>query len=128
MNDNTTKVDSTRKVGAAAEETACWFLAELGYRILKRNWQIRGGELDIVGEKDGILVFFEVKARYSHEFGLPVEALTPAKLRFLRRSAQIFIHQNHLEKMQARFDAVLIDYVLGNPKIEVIENIVSASY
>lgn len=128
MNDNNVKNDSTRKVGAKAEEVACRYLAERDYKIIKRNWQIRGGELDIVAEKDGILVFIEVKARYSHEFGLPIESLTASKLRFLRRSALIFIHQNHFEKMQARFDAVLIDYVLGNPKIEIIENILSSSY
>ena len=115
---------STRKVGAEAEERACWFLSELGYQILKRNWQIRGGELDIVAQKDGVLVFIEVKARYSHEFGLPIESITYSKTRFLRRSAQIYMHQYHLEKMQSRFDLVCIDYVLGNPKIELIENII----
>ena len=115
--------DSTRKVGAKAEEVACWFLSERGYKIIKRNWQIRGGELDIVAEKNGILVFIEVKARFSHDFGLPVESITPNKIRFLKRSAQIYIHQNHLYNKQARFDVVLIDYVLGNPRIDLIENI-----
>ena len=116
--------DSTRKVGARAEEVACWFLAERGYKIIKRNWQIRGGELDIIAEKEGVLVFVEVKARYSHEFGLPVESITSSKIRFLKRSAQIYIHQNHFYNKQARFDVVLIDYVLGNPKIDLMENII----
>lgn len=116
------KKDSTRKVGAKAEELACRILAEKGYRILKQNFQIRGGEIDIIAEHKGILVFVEVKARYSHDFGLPIESITQSKVRFLKRSAQFYIHQNHLYEKQARFDVVTIDYVLGNPKIELIEN------
>jgi putative endonuclease len=120
--DNHIKKDSTRKVGSKAEELACYFLAERGYKIIKRNFTVRGGELDVIAEKNGVLVFIEVKARYSHDFGLPIESITPAKIRFLRRSAQIFIHQNHLHNKLARFDVVTIDYVLGNPKIEILEN------
>jgi len=116
------KKESSRKVGANAEELACWILAERGYKILKQNFQIRGGEIDIIAEHEGILVFVEVKARYSHDYGLPVESITQSKIRFLKRSAQFYIHQNHLYEKQARFDVVTIDYVLGNPKIELIEN------
>lgn len=119
---NSHKNDSNRKVGSKAEELACYFLVERGYKILKRNFTVRGGELDIIAEKGGVLVFIEVKARYSHEFGLPIESITPSKVRFLQRCAQIFIHQNHLHQKLARFDVVTIDYVLGNPKIEIIEN------
>lgn len=119
---DTNSTISTRKIGANAEEVACRVLAEKGYKILKQNFQIRGGELDIIAEHLGILVFVEVKARYSHGFGLPVESITKSKIGFLKRAAQYYIHQNHLYKKQARFDVVTIDYVLGNPKIEIIEN------
>ena len=114
--------DSTRKVGSKAEELACRFLAERGYKILKQNFQIRGGEIDIIAEHKGILVFIEVKARYSHDFGLPIESITRSKIGFLKRAAQFYIHQNHLYEKMARFDVVTIDYVLGNPKIELLEN------
>lgn len=120
MNDNA--IISTRKVGANAEEMACRILAEKGYKILKQNFQIRGGEIDIIAEHKGVLVFVEVKARYSHDFGLPIESITQSKVRFIKRSAQFYIHQNHLYEKLARFDVVTIDYVLGNPKIEVMEN------
>ena len=114
--------ESTRKVGSNAEEMACRVLAEKGYKILKRNFQIRGGEIDIIAEHNKVLVFVEVKARYSHDFGLPIESITQSKVRFIKRAAQFYIHQNHLYEKQARFDVVTIDYVLGNPKIEVMEN------
>ena len=123
MTDKPTK-DSTRTVGRAGEDIACQFLSRRGYHILDRNWQIRGGELDIIAECRGVLVFIEVKARFSHDFGLPVESITPNKVRVLKRSAHIYIHQNHLYNTPARFDLVSIDYVLGNPKIELIENII----
>ena len=121
MQDKSVK-DSTRKVGSRAEDLACRILAEKGYKILKQNFQIRGGEIDIIAEQQGVLVFVEVKARYSHDFGLPIESITPSKVRFLKRAAQFYIHQNHLYEKSARFDVVTIDYVLGNPKIEIIEN------
>ncbi len=113
---------STRKVGSNAEEMACRILAERGYKIVKRNYQIRGGEIDIITEREGVLVFVEVKARYSHDFGLPVESITRSKIGFLKRAAQFYIHRNHLYEQLARFDVVTIDYVLGNPKVEIIEN------
>jgi putative endonuclease len=122
MNDPSSTTVSNRKIGSNAEEMACRVLAEKGYKILKQNFQIRGGEIDIIAEHLGILVFVEVKARYSHDFGLPIESITQNKVRFIKRAAQFYIHQNHLYEKQARFDVVTIDYVLGNPKIEVMEN------
>ncbi len=122
MNDPSSTTVSNRKIGSNAEEMACRVLAEKGYKILKRNFQIRGGEIDIIAEHNKVLVFVEVKARYSHDFGLPIESITQSKVRFIKRAAQFYIHQNHLYEKQARFDVVTIDYVLGNPKIEVMEN------
>src|SRR6188768_3498553 len=85
---------SNRAVGNKAEELVCWYLEERGYRVIERNFRTRSGEIDIVTDLNGLLVFVEVKARYSHDFGLPIESITESKLKFLKRTAEFYIHQH----------------------------------
>ena len=70
---------------------ACKYLEKLGLKILRRNYQIRGVELDIVALDSDELVFIEVKARYSHEYGLPIESITPWKVKALKKTAQWYV-------------------------------------
>jgi putative endonuclease len=83
-----------------------------------RNWRCRDGELDLVVRRGRELVFCEVKARSSDRFGLPAEAVTPAKQRRLRLLATRFLaEQANLRPAGLRFDVVA---VLGR-RVEVIE-------
>ena len=61
-----------------------------GWRIVARNWTCRGGELDVVAFRDGVLVVCEVKARSGLAFGHPGEAVTPEKVRRVRHAAARF--------------------------------------
>ena len=72
-----------RTIGNYGEELACQYLKKQGYKILERNYRIRGGEVDIVARDQDYLVFVEVKARYFHEYGLPSESITPWKIKAL---------------------------------------------
>ncbi|MFC4242778.1 YraN family protein [Gryllotalpicola reticulitermitis] len=74
-------------IGRSGEQLAARFLEAGGYRIIDRNWRGRRGELDIVAEQGGTTVFVEVKTRSTLRFGHPFEAVTPRKLRALRRLA-----------------------------------------
>jgi len=74
-------------LGRNGEQLAAQFLEAGGYRIVERNWRGRRGELDIIAELDGTTVFVEVKTRSTFAFGHPFEAITPRKLRALRRLA-----------------------------------------
>jgi putative endonuclease len=56
-----------------------------------RNWRSPLGELDLVVEREGLLVFCEVKARTSDRLGGPFEAVTAAKQRKLRALAEAFL-------------------------------------
>ena len=71
--------------GRRGEQLAAdWYVAR-GYQVVARNWRCREGELDLVRRADaGELVFCEVKTRSSDRFGVPAEAVTPAKQRRLR--------------------------------------------
>jgi putative endonuclease len=74
--------------GRAAEDAAAAKLRREGYRVLARNTRTPYGEIDIVAERKGALVFVEVKARRGGGLaGTPEEALTRVKLRRVARAA-----------------------------------------
>lgn len=117
-------MSSHRAIGNKAEDLACTYLQEHGYQIVARNFTIRGGELDIVAQKEGMIVAVEVKARFTHEYGSPEEAITAAKLQFLQRTLAFYLHRYKLEQWPCRIDLVTIDYIYtSEPLISIIENI-----
>ena len=58
-----------REKGAIGETIAADYLAKRGYKIRERNYRTRESEIDIIAEKDGTLVFFEVRAKTGKAFG-----------------------------------------------------------
>jgi putative endonuclease len=99
---------SRQIIGTLGEQAACASLEGLGYRILHRNYRVRGGELDIVCEKDGTLVFCEVKTRTSAQFGIPEESVTFNKQRRLRRLALEYLQREGLRGRSMRFDVIAV--------------------
>lgn len=117
---------STRSVGNKAEELACKYLQKSGYKIITRNYQIRGGEVDIIARDGEFLVFIEVKARYNHNFGLPEESISFWKIKALQKTAQVYINFIKWGEKPYRFDFLGIDYTdsFNSPKINLIKNII----
>lgn len=75
-----------------AGERAAWeAYRRRGYRLVARNWRCALGELDLIVERDGLVVFCEVKARASSMLGAPYEAVTPEKQRKVRAVAEAFL-------------------------------------
>lgn len=111
--------------GNYGEDLACQYLKKKGYRILQRNYRIRGGEIDIVARDGEWLVFVEVKTRWSHEFGLPAESITPWKIKALLKSARFYIQKINWGEREYRLDFVSIDFAKDkeNPVIELMRNI-----
>ena len=87
-----------------------------GYAVLDQNWQVRGGELDLVLERGVEIVFCEVKTRSSARYGSGFEAVDGRKQRFLRRTAMSWLDV-HDRRGTLRFDVATVT----GPKIEVIE-------
>lgn len=118
----------TKKVaGLKGEELACKYLRNLGYKILHRNFLIRGGEVDIVAQDSDELVFVEVKTRYSHEYGLPQESITSFKIKSLKKTALFYLQKINWGNRPYRFDLVAIDFAdsRDKPKMELIKDITS---
>ncbi len=111
----------SRDLGREGEIAAQEFLKRRGYRILATNYRCRFGEIDIVSERDGTVVFVEVKARSSDRFGLPAEAVTRSKQVRLYRLAQEFLLRHNLENVPVRFDVLSLTRTGGNMEIEHLE-------
>jgi putative endonuclease len=100
---------STRNLGLLGEQIASKFLENLGYKILEKNFHSKFGEIDIVALDKDILVFVEVKTRWSENFGLPEESITPWKIRKIIKTADYYklLHPQLPESL--RIDALAID-------------------
>lgn len=116
---------STTSTGSQGENLACEYLKKQGYEIIERNFRIRGGEIDIVAQDEEYLVFVEVKTRYSHEYGLPIESITPWKVKHLLKTAKFYLLKIGWGNGPYRLDFVSVDFSQdkNNPQIELIENI-----
>lgn len=118
---------NTKSTGSHGEDLACEFLKKHGYTILERNYRIRGGEIDIVCKDQDYLVFVEVKTRYSHEYGPPLESVTGWKIKALKRTALFYVVKHNCGNKPYRLDVVAVDFLQDkdNPKIELVKNITS---
>lgn len=94
-------------LGARAEDAAADWLRAKGFTLKARNWRCREGEIDIVAEKDGMLVFVEVKARAKGGLSRPHEALTKTKAARLWAAASRYLSDTGLWDRPCRFDAIL---------------------
>lgn len=82
----TSQVKNNRRKGRFGEDIAARYLIGKNFKIIGRNFYIWGGEIDLIAEKDGIIVFVEVKLRSAPGFGEGAEALTKNKKGKLLRS------------------------------------------
>lgn len=94
--------------GRLGECLAARFLRKAGYKILRRNCRSHFGEIDIVARDGDEVVFVEVKARTSAEWGAPEESVTPAKQRKICRTALAFAGRHKLRDRPLRFDVVAV--------------------
>lgn len=97
-----------RAVGDAGEKHAENFLVEKGFMILARNFIARGGEIDIIAEKEEEIVFVEVKTRGNEKFGHPLESISQRKIARLKIAAWEFLEKNKLQDRNFRFDLITI--------------------
>ena len=94
----------SRAKGNAAEELAAEWLKGRGCRVLERNLYFKGGEIDIIAEKEGVIHFVEVKSGDSFE---PLYNLTPAKVRRVVKGAQRWLKMRKLD-VPWQVDALIV--------------------
>lgn len=97
------------RLGPLGEARVAGFLEARGWRVLERNWRCRFGEMDLVAEDAGTLVFIEVKARSSRRRGSPEEAVGGAKQARLSRIAGEYLAAHGALERTCRFDVVALE-------------------
>jgi len=117
--------DPRRALGELGERLAEQHLLAKGYRIRERNFRIREGEIDLIAETDGTLVFVEVRARKGARMGTAIESLTPAKRRRLIVLAEAYGQVREDLPEDRRIDVIALD-LSASGKLLSVEHIEGA--
>jgi putative endonuclease len=107
-------------LGIVGEDLAVDVLAGRGYAILERRYRTDHGEIDIIALDGETLVFVEVRAKASGEFGTAAESVTREKRRRVVRMAAAYLARHDLVDPQCRFDVVAIDGALSEEPIVTV--------
>lgn len=110
--------------GKKGEELAEKYLQKLGYKILTRNFRCKLGEIDIIAQDRNILVFIEVKTRWSKKFGLPEEAVTPWKIKSIIKTGEYFkmLHPELPESLRIDVAAIMMSQNGEPEEIRLLKN------
>ena len=95
------------ELGRTGEDEAADYLAREGYHIIDRNWRSGHKELDIVCERDGVLVIVEVKTRRDARFGKPKDAVSENKIRRIVLAPDAYVRLNRID-LPVRFDIITV--------------------
>jgi putative endonuclease len=106
-------------LGKTGERLAAEELERKGYRIIAHNFRCRYGEIDLVAEHQGELVFVEVKTRRGNAFGLPEEAVDRRKQRKLVQVASYYLDVQQCAERMWRIDVVAVQ-MSASGKLEEI--------
>lgn len=94
-------------LGKKAEDLAVEFLKKNGYKILIRNFRYQKAEIDIITEKDSLIVVIEVKARSTDAFNLPQEAVNKRKISLIVSAANHYLEEFKKDQ-EVRFDIISV--------------------
>ena len=106
-----------QKLGIDGETLACEELEKLGFSIIERRFRTRFGEIDVVANDRGTVVFVEVKTKTDSSFSDPVESVTKQKQRRLVSMAEQYVAYHRIDHMPCRFDVVTVDVSMAPCKV-----------
>ena len=109
-------------LGRSGEKIAQQYLLENEYKILDCNWRFEKKEIDIIAQKDNLIIFVEVKTRKNDFYGSPEESVNENKQRFLVEAAEAYLVSENIN-CESRFDIISIIFHSGQSyKIYHIES------
>jgi putative endonuclease len=117
----------TRSTGARYEDIALAHLERAGLALIARNFSCRHGELDLVMDERGTVVFVEVRYRRGSaartNFGDGIDSVSAAKRAKLVRAAAVFLAtQPRLAQRTCRFDVLAITGDAATPSLDWCKN------
>ncbi|MES1926104.1 YraN family protein [Salinisphaera sp. T31B1] len=111
---------TTLETGRAAEARVDRAARRRGWRRVARNYNVRGGELDLVYRADELLIIVEVRYRARSDYGGAAASVTTTKQRRIIHATRHFLADNpgHARR-PIRFDVVGVD---DSDELDWIEN------
>ena len=106
-----------KDLGSFGEALARDYLISKGYKILNMNFRNKFGEIDIICKKNNLLIFCEIKSRYSNSFGSPIESITCYKQKQIIKLSELYLISKKYYNFNVRYDI-----------IEVIFNTITSSH
>lgn len=106
---------NTKQLGDIGEAAASAYLRARRYVIRERQYRCPMGEIDLIAERDGVLVFIEVKTRRNCKYGTPATAVNYRKQQKIIRTAVWYLEEHPPEDRPCRFDVM---EVYGQPGSE----------
>lgn len=103
-----------KHIGSYGEAIAEKYLKKHGWSILSRNFKAQGGEIDIIGYRFGVLVYFEVKTRSNEKYGKPSDAVDNEKIKNIKRASTEFLNAYR------QFGKIPVFYPFGIQKLKRI--------
>ena len=97
-----------QRLGIDGETLACEELEKRGFSIIERRFRTRFGEIDVVADDRGTVVFVEVKTKTDSSFSDPVDSVTKQKQRRLVSMAEQYVAYHRIN-VPCRFDVVTVD-------------------
>jgi len=97
-----------RDLGDFGERVAAAHLEANGYHIRERNFRVAEGEIDIIAERDGTLVFVEVRTRRGGSRGTAAESVTARKAAHLLAVAQAYAQERPDCPPDQRIDVIAL--------------------
>lgn len=120
--------NSKRSVGDKGEAYGAAYLCKNGFEIIKQNFCIRGGEIDIIAAKEMQLFFIEVKSRSNNHFGSPAESITWSKRQHMQRAINRFLEtQENFNYNGFQID-ILEVYLHSTGELDYITHIENIGY
>ena len=109
------------ELGKKGEQLAVDYLLKNGYEIVEKNYRFQKAEVDIIAQKDHVLIAVEVKTRSSIDFGNPQDFVNPKKIKLLVSAIDNYVNDRDLD-VEVRFDIIAILREQGAFKIEHIKD------
>jgi len=99
------------RLGPAGEAFAASWLERRGYSIVVKNWRTKTGEIDIIAEKDGLLIFFEVKTLPHTPYqDLDIIIGSRKRERICKTAKYFLVTHRKYNRMHIRFDVLVIPF------------------
>ncbi len=100
--------NNAKNIGNNGENAVCDFLVRNGYEIIKRNFTIKGGEIDIIAMKGNVVAFVEVKTRKPGSLEDGESAITYKKKCFIIKTAETYVDKFGKDDDIYRFDVAVV--------------------